>query len=100
MLATAVTSLALLVAAVTPVNVLAQAYGESTYGDCNYSEGCDETTTPSTGGTDSDSGGDSSGGLSDTGENQRLFIYGGLILAGAGAIGYSLKRKRTYRLHN
>jgi len=99
LLATVLVLLALFFASLMPAAVGAQAYGESTYGDCNYSEGCDETTTPGSGGTDSGSGGSDSGGLSDTGDNQRILIFGGLILAGAGLVGYTLKRKRAYRLH-
>ena len=96
--ATILVVMSLFFATMMPAAVGAQAYGESTYGDCNYSEGCDDTTP--TGGTGSDTDGSGgSGDLSDTGDNQRLLIFGGLILAGAGLVGYSLKRKRAYRLH-
>ena len=98
LIATVLVLLSLFFVSLQPATVGAQAYGESTYGDCNYSEGCDEATTPG-GGTDSGSDDDGSGGLSDTGDNQRILIFGGLILAGAGLVGYTLKRKRAYRLH-
>ena len=66
---------------VTPVQ--AAPYGADTYGNCEYSQGCDAVTGEP---------------LSDTGRNQPYILYGALILVGAGLIAYTY-RKRRYKLN-
>ena len=85
---------ALLIVFVAPAISLAAPYGSDSYGECAYNEGCAATSTD--GETDGDT--NSHGHLSDTGENQKFFVYGALILIGVGAIIYTIKRKRSYKL--
>lgn len=72
-----------------PNVVSAAPYGANGYGDCKFSEGCAEVTT-TTASTSDD--------LSDTGENQRMLLYGALVLVGVGVIIYTIRRKRHYKL--
>lgn len=73
-----------------PSLVSAAPYGANGYGDCNFSEGCAEVATTTTAASSDD--------LSDTGENQKLLLYGALVLVGVGVILYTIRRKRHYKL--
>ncbi len=72
------------------VPVAAQ-YGSDSYGACAYGETCAVATT-------NDAADDAASDLSNTGENQKLFLYGALILIGAAVVAYTIKRKRQYKL--
>ena len=74
----------------SPNLVSAAPYGADGYGDCNFSEGCAEVSATTTAANSDD--------LSDTGENQKLLLYGALVLIGVGVIVYTIRRKRNYKI--
>ncbi len=75
---------------VLQIPVAAQ-YGSDSYGACAYGETCAVATTDN-------ANDDAASDLSNTGENQKLFLYGALILIGAAVVTYTIKRKRSYKL--
>lgn len=89
-LITSVFAAVLVSVAVVQAPVSAQ-YSSDSYGACAYGETCAVATTDDT--TDN-----TASDLSNTGENQRLFFYGALILIGAAVVAYTMKRKRHYKL--
>lgn len=76
----AITTLLLLFVAFVPVQaVYSQAYGEGSYGECGYDEGCDAEQ-------DED--------LSDTGDARDVLIYAGLILLGGAVVVYTIRHRK------
>ncbi len=62
-------------------------YNSDSYGACAYGEACAVATVD-----------DSSDDLSDTGDNQKILLYGALVLVGIGIVVYTIRRKRQYKL--